>query len=721
MNDSDQLRGELRGEVSGIIYSNEATGFGVIEIDSEGPASSRASGPLAGLTEGQPVRLVGAWGEHQRYGPTFEATYYELDRPRSEEGLIAFLGSDRFQGVGEVLAERLVDAFGLDLGDVIAEDPLALTVVKGVSRELAHRIGAAWRDAGALAELAQRLAQAGIPASLAQVVVRALGEDALDVLEADPYRLLDAPRVSWAQAEAFARAAGIGRDDDRRLVAGCGAAHTDLRRRGGHVALAEASLLTEVARLLSVGQPEARHALDLAAERGRLRCEEDRRLTAEPRWYRPADLAAERALASDVKRLAEGSSRISAAVGAPDLDEALTEEQREAIRATVEVPVSVITGGPGTGKTHTLVEVVRIFEEADLRVACAAPTGRAAKRLEELTGRPATTVHRLLEAQPTAGEGFTFGYGRDRRLPHDLVITDEWSMADLYLAQALFAAVGDGAHLLLVGDADQLPSVGPGAVLRDLLHAASDEGAISATYLSAVHRQAAQSRIVTLAHELNAGAARAPAGRDNDVFSVPERSGGVAARAAEIVAVRAPDHFGCEPTDVQVLAPMYRGPAGVDALNAAVKERVNPARGRPALASFHEGDRVVQTRNDPDLDVANGDVGQVVATDAKERTLAVGYPQGVVTYSGKQAEDLRPAWCLTVHKSQGGEWPVVVLVLDGAHRAMLWRELVYTAVTRAREGLLLLGDPRLLAQAAGRAGSGLRLRETLLAERLRPA
>jgi RecD/TraA family predicted helicase len=407
---------------------------------------------------------------------------------------------------------------------------------------------------------------------------------------------------------------------------------------------------------------------------------------------------------------------------APDPE--LTDEQRAAVTAALTHGVSVLTGGPGTGKTRTVLEIVRACEARDLRVALCAPTGRAAKRLEEVTGRAASTVHRLLEARGVPGAGFRFGMDEHRPLPQDVVVADEWSMADARLAHALARAVGDGAHLVLVGDADQLPSVGPGAVLRDLLDPAS-AALVASTRLSRIHRQAAASRIVTLAHEVNAGTVRSPwarrgagAAREGDVFAVPERPPAVARRVAAIVAERAPAYFGCVPSDVQVLAPMYKGPAGVDALNAALKERLNPPAGRPLVGGWHEGDRVVSTRNDPELDVANGDIGEVVATDRGARTVEVAFATGSAVYDADRARDLAPAWCLTVHKAQGGEWPVVVFVLDHGHRTLLWRELVYTGITRAASGLLLVGSPELLAAAAGRTGAGARGRLTGLAPRL---
>ncbi|HVM12951.1 MAG TPA: AAA family ATPase [Egibacteraceae bacterium] len=711
---ADGLLGEeeLAGEVSTVVYADPATGFGVVELAGEG--APRASGPLASLTAGQPVRLVGRWTEHHRYGPTFRAVYFEQARPQSAAGLTAFLSSDRFPGVGEKLAQRLVARFGLDLPTVAAQEAERLAEVRGVSPGLAATIGEAWRDAGALAALVQELGAVGLPASTAAAVHRSFGDEAAQALARDPYTLLEVRGVRWGHAEALARAQGLDRLDERRLGAGARSAHRQACLAGGHVVLDDATLRTEAGRLLEVDPPAVARALTIASDRGDIVAEQG---PAGPWWYTPGDLAAERGLADELVRLDAARSRVAGPAGTWEPHERLTEEQVAAVRAALCAPVSVLTGGPGTGKTRTVVEVVRACEAADLRYALCAPTGRAAKRMEELTGRSATTIHRLLEARGAPGAGFVFGYDAGRRLPHDVVVADEWSMADLRLAWALVRAVGDGAHLLLVGDADQLPSVGPGAVLRDLL----DERArhlVTATRLTRIHRQAAASRIVTLAHEVNAGEVPTPRGNMGDVFAVTERSDGVADRVAEIVAARAPAYFGCAPGDVQVLAPMYRGPAGVDRLNMRLKERLNPPAGRRPVAGWHEGDRVVQTRNDAELDVANGDVGEVVATDPRERTVEVVFPHGTVTYDGERAADLSPAWCLTVHKSQGGEWPVIVLVLDAGHRVMLWREVVYTAITRASRGLLLVGDPGLVVSAARRTGSGARHRRTRLAERL---
>ena len=708
----------ITGEVLQVVFTSETTGFGVVEVRVDDEAETiRAAGPLGSLVPGQAVTLVGRHTEHPQHGPTFDTTYYEHATPRSTEGLALFLASERFPGVGATIATRLVEAFGLRLGDVLATAPERLAGIKGISLEQAGRIARAWKEAGALADLVGRLGEVGLPPAVARAVHRQLGDRALELLDSDPYALLAATGVGWSHVEALGRRAGIPADDPRRLRAGARAAVAGALGREGHTFVPAGEGVRAIGRLLGVDRAVARDAA-LAAEAQDLVVIDKAPLPDLPpqRLALPPAHAAEVGAAAHLVRLIGAGARRAGSRLDPGLA-GLTATQADAVRAAFTHPVTVLTGGPGTDKTRTIQAVVDVCADNGLELALCAPTGRAAKRMEEMTGHAATTIHRLLEAQPDPDGGFVFLRDEHDPLPFDVVVADEWSMADVHLAHSLLRALETGTHLLVVGDADQLPPVGPGAALRDLI--ASD--VVPVTCLVEIHRQAAESRIVTLAHEINAGTAPTPTGRDADVFAVPERRDRIADRVAAIVAERAPAFFDCDPSDVQVLAPVYRGPAGVDALNTRLKEELNPTAGRVTVAGVCEGDRVVATRNDAETGVANGDIGTVAAVDRTAGEVEVAFPQGMVTLTRDQALELAPAWCLTVHKSQGGEWPVVVLVLDGSASGMLTRELVYTAVTRASRGLLLVGDPSQVAAASRRAGSGLRARRTTLAARLAAA
>jgi exodeoxyribonuclease V alpha subunit len=711
--------------VSFVLYTDDRTGFGVVELANPRSADkrrARASGPLARLVEGQPVALHGRWTTHPTYGETFAAAWFAPAEPQTTAGLQAFLAGDQFPGIGRRLAAALVAAHGLELPAVVAADPEALTAVPGITARLRDVIVDGWQQAGQLGVVVARLAAVGIGAAPARWVVATFGDQAAATLDRDPYVLLDAPGVGWNAVERLARAQGVDADDRIRQVAAVTWVLRTRRAEHGDVAIATDDLLEGTGGLLGTDPPRAAAAIQAAVDDGALDAWAPPGDPAAVVHALPADADAERDIATAVARLdREHLPRDVTDGDVAAVDAELTAEQRDAVRMAFAHAVSVLTGGPGTGKTRTVAAILALATAADQRVALCAPTGRAAKRLEELTGHRASTIHRLLEARPAedGADGFTFAYDAHRRLPHDLIVADEWSMADVPLARALLVAIADGSHVVLVGDVDQLPPVGPGAVLRDLLHVAGAVGApVAATALRTVHRQAARSRIVTLAHELRGGQVAPPRGRDGDVFAVPQIAAGVADRVAEIVAVRAPAFYGCSPADVQVLAPRYGGPAGVDRLNDTLQARLNPRRGRATLAGFCEGDRVVQIRNNPELGVANGEIGEVTAVDADDAQLEVAFDAGGVVVDARDARDLRPAWCLTVHKAQGGQWPVVVLVLDGSHGRMLWRELVYTAVTRAVDGLLLVGAPQLLATAARRTGNGIARRRTSLGQRL---
>jgi exodeoxyribonuclease V alpha subunit len=705
---------QLTGEVVGVRYADDASGFGVIELDREdGGGGVRCVGPLANVVEGQTITVSGRWTTHPRYGETFEALLYEQTAPTTVAGLRSFLGSERFADVPDRSIQRVLTTFGSGAGRVIEDEPERLAEAAGIPKEHADELHRAWSEGLVLAELVRLVEPCGWPMDVARAAHARFGASTVEVARGDPYALLDAERVRFAHVDRLASHLGMEPTDPRRLSAGARAAVATARQSEGHQHLSRSACVDATAQLLGVDRLLAEDGVTGAIADGALA---EERVAGEDVVSTPEALKVEQDLADGLVRLlAAEPTRLRPYADRVDPSSDLTDGQAAAVRAVFEHPVSVLTGGPGTGKTRTVEEVVLAAEEVGLDVALCAPTGRAAKRIEELVRRPAMTVHRLLEARPTGDGGFSFRYGRFEQVPFDLVVVDEVSMCDTRLAERLVSAVEEGAHLLLVGDPDQLPSVGPGDVLRDLVRC----GVVPVTELTEVHRQAADSRIVGLARELLAGEVGELRGVDGDVFLAEERSRHrIVPRVVEAVANRAPDYFGVDVDDVQVLAPMYRGPAGVDALNAALKAELNPAAGRPAVGGFHVGDRVMQTRNDAELDVANGDVGQVVDLSTSEGTLRIAFPRGEVTYDRKQARDLTAAWAVTVHKSQGGEWPVVVLVCDRSHHVMLWRNLVYTAVTRAQRALIVVGQGDALRSAARhdrpsdrRTGLGWRLQQ----------
>ena len=716
---------ELVGEVLGVHHADARTGFGVIELlPAEGGAGERCSGPLADLVEGQHVRLVGRRTVHARYGPTFEAMLYEQVTPTDVAGLRAFLTSERFAHVPPAAITTILAACGASAGETIEAGVDRIVDVAGISAEDATAVHDAWQAGLAMARLVRLVEGSGWPMDAVRSAHARFGADVVDVAREDPYLLLLAERVRFAHVDRLAERLGVPRDDPRRLTAGAVTAVRAARRQDGHQHLPRREAVAAAVTLLGVDAMLAVDGLDRAVARGRLVSDTvgDVDVVAVPS-ARDDEVALATGLIRLLRRArpvpglsgdaadAEVDAEVDA-VGVVGV--VLTSDQRAAVDVVADAGVSVLTGGPGTGKSTTVRELVTRARAGGANVALAAPTGRAAKRLEELTDHPATTIHRLLEARPDEDEGgFRFRFGPTEQLPHDLVVIDETSMCDTWLAARLVEAVPDGAHLVLVGDADQLPSVGSGDVLRDLVRC----GAVPAVALEEIHRQAAGSRIVTLARGILAGDPGELRGVDGDVFVAeePERDA-IAARVVRTVAERAPEHFGVGVDEVQVLAPIYRGPNGVDALNAALKDALNPGRGRASVAGLHVGDRVMQTRNDPELDVANGDVGTVVDVSVGDGSVRIAYPRGEVTHPRDRVRDLVPAWAITVHKSQGGEWPVVVLVLDPAHRTMLWRNLVYTAVTRASRALILVGRADALRTAA--AQDRMSRRHTGLGERL---
>jgi len=686
---------EVVGEVLGLFFSDARTGFGVAEVATEGGDFVRATGPLADLVEGQRVGLVGRWTDHARYGPTFAVTMYEQLVPTTSDGMRSFLLSERFNIEPEVV-ERVIKALGDQVGHVIEHQPERLVTEADLDAAEATALHDAWVRGHALAELQRITSKVNLPDEVVRAIHGRFGGIAPRLAREEPYRLLEVPRVRFAHADALGRLAGIASTDPARLAAGARACVGAAVRERGDQCVPRPDVVDAAANLLRVDAILAADGIDRGIAMGLLAQEE---IEGRTLVYTAGGHRAETSLAAEVARLNQAPARLGhlADAGADADGDELTDGQRQAVEAAFRSPLSILTGGPGTGKTRTVASIVAVAEDAGLTIALAAPTGRAAKRIEEVVGHPATTIHRLLEARPMDDGGFAFKYGDDEQLPHDLLVIDEVSMCDTWLAASLCRAIETGTHIVVVGDPDQLPSVGSGDVLRDLV----SSGVITHTELTQVHRQAAGSRIVGLAHEVNHGQVDHLRGVDGDVFLAEDGDhASIVDRVVSAVAERATARLGVKPDDVQVLAPVYRGPVGVDALNAALKQRLNPAAGRRDLRGFHDGDRVMQTRNDPDRDISNGDIGVVSDLNLKKKELRVVFPRGEVKCDREQVADLTHAWCVTVHKSQGGEWPVVVLVVDRSHRGMLWRNLLYTAITRAQRALIIIGQADAVRRAA---------------------
>ncbi|MBX5442626.1 MAG: ATP-dependent RecD-like DNA helicase [Solirubrobacteraceae bacterium] len=694
---------QLAVEVSRVRFATDDGGFAVVDAVTGDGDPVVVCGPLAHVHAGDAMEVRGTWRDHPRHGRQFHAADVRIAEPASEAALLAILSSIRH--VGPRGAAFLLQRHGTAVLEVVDADPHArLREVPGIGPVRIGPAVEAWREARALRAVRLFLDAHGVPAAVAGRVIRALGADAVDVLTVDPYRLAELDGIGFATADALARALGVEPGDERRLAAGV--VHV-LREaeRDGHCHLPREALRERARRLLGADPDPALAALE---QSGAVVVDGDR--VADARLHRIESRLAERVRAL----LRDGPVHGGPLPERPtDGAFAPTDAQWHAVQRALSGRLSILTGGPGTGKTQTLRALVDVVRARRLRAVLCAPTGKAARRMAEATGAEASTIHRLLGWQP--GEGFVHGPG-DPIPGCDVLIVDEASMLDVRLAAALFGAVGDATHVVLVGDPDQLAPVGPGRVLGDLL--ASE--AVPVTRLTEVFRQAARSLIVRAAHAINEG--RAPS-RDlpDDVvrdFYFVGRSGAAAIfdEVVSLAAERLPRHLGVDPrADVQVLAPMHRGPVGIDAFNEALRARLNPDGEPIAGTPLRVGDRVVQTRNDHERMLMNGEVGVLVAYDPDEAEAILATDDGrTLRLPGAALDTLRLAHAMSVHKAQGSSAPAVVVPLFTGHRIMLTRNLVYTALTRAERLCVFVGEPAALDLALRRVDA--RRRHTRLAE-----
>lgn len=714
---------ELRGVVERITFQNPENGFTVARLAPERAAEETEAargddhlvtlvGTLADLTPGEAIVARGWWRNDPRHGWQFTAVEYRTTLPATVQGMRKYLGSGLVKGVGPVMAARIVDAFDAATFEIIDTTPQRLTEVPGVGPVRAGRIAATWAEQRHIREVMAALQGYGVSTSLAVRIYQRFGATSGRVIAQEPYRLARAVwGLGFKTADQIAQAVGIAPDAPARLQAGVLHALGTAAADAGHTLLPTAAVIAQAAALLGAEVSSVEEAVGALLHTGEAVAvtREDAETNGGVALLPFA--RAESGLAARLRTLAGATGQAKAArlFGGVDWAAAfgwlaekhgltLAPEQAAGVRMALTTPVSILTGGPGTGKTHTLRAVLTLARAKGLRCLLAAPTGRAAKRMTEATGRPAGTLHRLLELRP----GGQAGGGPDRPLDADLLIVDEVSMLDALLANQLAKALTPGTHLLLVGDPDQLPSVGAGAVLADLLQAE----AFPVTRLAHIFRQGAGSGIAQNARRVNRGELPRFGGAIQDCFFLPaDDPGTVAELVVDLVARRLPTRYDLGPGNVQALAPMHRGAAGVGALNMALQERLNPEReGRPELRGggrvYRLGDRVLQLKNDSDLQMFNGDLGTVRAIDLVERELQLVLDDGrEVRYPAANLFALTHAYALSVHKAQGAEFPAVVLPLLTSHAPMLSRTLLYTALTRARQLVVVVGQRKALGLA----------------------
>ena len=726
----------LTGSVERITYYNPENGYSVLRLRPDRgrtPGANReglvtVTGNLPELAPGEHLRLNGKWLNHPKHGLQFQVEVCEQTLPATVAGIRRYMGSGLIKGIGPRLADRIVAHFGLRTLDVIERHPELLREVPDIGPKRSRQIAAAWEEQKQVKEIMLFLHGHGVSTNLAIKIFKQYGEQALEVVKNDPYRLArDIFGVGFKTADRIAQALGLPADHPSRIEAGALFALNEMTN-DGHVYSPRQILEEKAAALLGVGPELIPPALERLSQDDRVIQESlpfqgaaelpapglppaPQTVGEQPGVYRQAAVyltplfRSETGVAERLRLLAYAlPSRLSdlpPAFITPD--PALSPEQQAAIHTALSYPVSVLTGGPGTGKTTALKAMISIMESAHKTYALASPTGRAAKRLSQATDRPASTIHRLLAFKP--GEGFQ--HNAANPLPVDLLVVDEASMLDLSLANHLLKALKPGTHLLLVGDVDQLPSVGAGDVLRDLI--ASDLAPV--TRLSLIFRQAAHSHIITNAHRINQGLLplfphSGEADTTGDFFLFPAESPEEAANwVEEVVCKRIPLKFGLHPRDdIQVLAPMYRGLAGVTALNARLQASLNPPElMKPEKSlfgqTFRPGDKVMQIQNNYDKEVYNGDIGYLFAINQVEHSLTVDFEGRAVVYDWSEADQLVLAYCVSTHKAQGSEFPAVVIPLVTQHYMMLQRNLIYTAITRARQLCVLVGSRKAIGIA----------------------
>jgi len=695
----------LQGTLERITYVNEENHYVVARLQVPGRKElTTIVGNLPSVTPGETLKLTGEWTLHTKYGEQFKVEAFETIVPATVAGIEKYLGSGLIKGIGPVFARRLVEAFGTETLRIIEGEPSRLLTVDGIGEVRLQRIRTAWEEQKEIRDVMIFLQGHGVSSAYGAKIFKAYGKSSIAVVQENPYRLArDIYGIGFKTADRIAQAIGIEKHSPLRVEAGVIHVLNELAE-DGQVYFPFDRLEKESAGILEVESTVTAQAIERLRQEGQVICEEG---PEEMAVYLASLYAAEQGVAQRLLALAEGGA------SPPDIDVEraiqwveqtsrlrLAVGQEEAIRQALNQKLLVITGGPGTGKTTILKCIIQILEKKHRRIVLCSPTGRAAKRMSDATGREARTVHRLLEFSPRDGR---FKRDQHRPLESDLVIVDEASMLDVVLMNSLLKAIPPVAGLILVGDVDQLPSVGPGAVLRDVI----TSGLVPVIRLSEIFRQARESQIVVNAHRINRG--EFPIcpdweGRERSdcYLLVKEEAQEVQAAILELAASGLPKRHRVDPMEeLQVLSPMQKGPIGAMQLNQALQALLNPS-GPELLRGgrlYRLGDRVMQIRNNYEKDVYNGDIGRIIKLDPEEREVTVRFDDRQITYDFHDLDELVLAYAVTVHKSQGSEYPSVIIPVHTAHYVMLQRNLLYTAITRGKGLVVLVGTKKAIAIA----------------------
>jgi exodeoxyribonuclease V alpha subunit len=728
---ADQAAKVITGVVERLTYQNEENGYTVARFlpdpQHRVPGASNGGrrkepdhlitvvGTLAGVVAGEALELTGFWQRHTQHGWQFTVRNYRSILPATAQGIRKYLGSGLIKGIGPKTADKIVAHFDLETLEILEGHPARLREVPGLGQHRAKLIEVAWAEQKAIKEVMLFLQGHGVSTSLAVRIFKQYGDAANTIVKNAPYQLArDVWGIGFKTADTIARSLGYASDDPERIKAGVLFALSEASDGDGHTYLPSHKLAEKSAEMLGVSAEQVEEAIDALAQEGRIQVEllaGDHDEIGQQAIYLVPFAMAEQGIARNLLRLAgcpPGRGRLAELqqISTETMFEylertlkiSLAERQKEGMLLALQHPVSVLTGGPGTGKTTSLRALIRVLTLKQKTVILAAPTGRAAKRLSEATGLEAKTLHRLLQLRP----GGQSQYDRQNPIPADMLIVDETSMLDTLLMNSLLKGIATGTHVLLVGDADQLPSVGAGNVLGDILQS----GVVPVVKLEHIFRQGTGSAIALNARKINEGQMPITGREITDFFFFPQEDAAAASDLiVDLVARRIPAKFGFRLEDVQVLAPMHRGRCGVGVLNERLQATLNPPDAHKLQKQyggklFRVGDKVLQLRNNYDKDVFNGDTGIITALDLEDQTVTVRLDEGrKVVYEFGELDELTLAYAVSIHKAQGSEYPVCVIPLLMEQYMLLERQLIYTAVTRARQLVVLVGSKKALAIA----------------------